>query len=65
VQDKQLTESLSRLRQVLGQGQRYTTYAQIDAFFDRVSKDLLHKYDEAPVMVGCIEPMKLAVIQSQ
>lgn len=64
-QDKQLTESLSRLRQVLGQGQRYTTYGQIDAFFGKISKDLLHKYDAGPVMVGCVEPMKLAVIQSQ
>ncbi len=56
---------MSRLKQVLGQGAPYTSYAQIDAFFERIGKNLQQKYGRDSVMVGCVEPLKLAVIQSQ
>ena len=62
---KDLTEAVSRLKQVLSQGSPYTSHAQIDAFFDRISNDLLQKYGQDSVMVGCVEPLKLAVIQGQ
>jgi hypothetical protein len=62
---KDLNEALDRLKQILAQGAPYTSYAQVNTFFDAISKDLLSKYGENSVMVGCIEPFKLAVIQSQ
>jgi hypothetical protein len=62
---KDLTEAASRLKQVLGNGAPYTSYAQVNAFFEGVSKNLLQKYGQDSVMVGCVEPLKLAVIQSQ
>jgi hypothetical protein len=62
---KDLTEALSRLKQILGNGAPYTRYAQVDIFFDRIGKDLLKKYGQDSVMIGCIEPFKLAVIQTQ
>jgi hypothetical protein len=62
---KDLTEAMARLKQVLAHGAPYTNYAQVNAFFDGISKDLLPKYGQDSVMVGCIEPLKLAVIQSQ
>jgi hypothetical protein len=64
-EDKDLAEAMSRLKQVLGQGAPYTSYAQIDAFFDRIANNLLTKYGQNSVMIGCIEPFKLAVIQTQ
>jgi hypothetical protein len=60
-----LTEALSRLKQILGNGAPYTRYAQVDVFFDRIGKDLLKKYEQDSVMIGCIEPFKLAVVQTQ
>jgi hypothetical protein len=62
---KDLTEATYRLKQILANGAPYTSYAQVNAFFDGISKDLLQKYGQDSVMVGCIEPLKLAVIQSQ
>ncbi len=62
---KDLNEALDRLKQILAQGAPYTSYAQVNVFFDAISKDLLPKYGENSVMIGCIEPFKLAVIQSQ
>lgn len=62
---KDLTEALSRLKQILGNGAPYTRYAQVDVFFDRIGKDLLRKYGQDSVMIGCIEPFKLAVVQTQ
>jgi hypothetical protein len=50
---------------VSANGAPYTSYAQVNVFFDGISKDLLQKYGQDSVMVGCIEPLKLAVIQSQ
>ena len=62
---KDLTQALSRLKQILGNGAPYTRYAQVDVFFDRIAKDLLKKYGQDSVMIGCIEPFKLAVVQTQ
>jgi hypothetical protein len=64
-EDKELTEAMSNLKQVLGEGAPYTSYTQIDTFFGRISQNLLQEYTQDSVMVGCIDPMKLAVIQSQ
>ena len=63
-QDNEFTEAISRLKQILAQGAPYASYAQIDAFFDRIGKGLLQKYGQNSVMIGCIEPLKLAVIQA-
>ncbi len=62
---KDLEEALTRLKQILAQGAPYTSYAKVDRFFEGISKDLQQKYGQNSVMVGCIEPMKLAVLQSQ
>ena len=62
---KDLTEAMARLKLVIANGAPYTSYAQVNTFFDEISKDLLQKYGQDSVMVGCIEPLKLAVIQSQ
>jgi hypothetical protein len=62
---KDLTEAMARLKLVVANGAPYTSYAQVNAFFEGISKDLLQKYGQDSVMVGCIEPLKLAVIQSQ
>src|SRR5580700_843905 len=62
---KDLTETMARLKLVIANGAPYTSYAQANAFFDGIRKDLLQKYGQDSVMVGCIEPFKLAVIQSQ
>ena len=62
---KDLTEAMARLKLVIANGAPYTSYAKVNAFFDGISKDLLKKYGQDSVMVGCIEPLKLAVIQSQ
>ncbi|MEP7242957.1 MAG: hypothetical protein ABI885_04650 [Gammaproteobacteria bacterium] len=62
---KDLTQGLYRLKQLLAGDAPYASYAQINRFFDRIGGSLLRKYDEDSVMVGGIEPLKLAVIQSQ
>jgi hypothetical protein len=62
---KDFKEAMARLKLVVANGAPYTSYAQVNAFFDGISKDLLQKYGQDSVMVGCIEPLKLAVIQSQ
>jgi hypothetical protein len=62
---KDLTEAMARLKLVIADGAPYTSYAKVNDFFDKISKDLVQKYGQDSVMVGCIEPLKLAVIQSQ
>jgi len=62
---RDLTEAMSRLKEIIGEGAPYTTYSQVDVFFDRISKNLLKKYGQDSVMIGCIEPFKLAVAQTQ
>jgi hypothetical protein len=64
-QGKDLTEVISRLKEILGQGAPYTSYAQVSSFFDGIEKPLLRKYGQNSVMLGCIEPFKLAVVQTQ
>ncbi|HWR16819.1 MAG TPA: alpha-glucuronidase family glycosyl hydrolase [Terriglobales bacterium] len=62
---KDFTEAMYRLKQLLAQGAPYTSYAKVDAFFAGISKSLLEKYDQDSVMVGCVEPLKVAVLQGQ
>jgi hypothetical protein len=62
--DKRFEEALSILKRVLGGGASVTSYAAVTSFFDPISKRLLQNYGEDAVMVGCIEPLKLAVIQA-
>lgn len=58
-------ESLVRLKQIIGDGQPYTSYQQVEDFFDPIGERLLRKYAKNSVMIGCVEPFKLAVLQSQ
>jgi len=62
--DKKFTESLSILKRILGEGSSTTHYAAIASFFDTVAKRLREKYGEDEVMMSCVEPLKLAVIQA-
>ena len=62
---KDLTQAIYRLKQLLAQGAPYTSYAKTKSFFDEISNRLRQKYGEDSVMIGCIEPFKLAVMQSQ
>ena len=61
---KDLREGMNQLKDVLAQGKPYTSYGQIDDFFGAISKRLLQKYGRDSVMIGCIEPFKLAMIQN-
>lgn len=63
-QDKELLKALSRLKNIVLQGNESSSYARISAFFDPISKALLKKYSEDSVMIGCVEPFKLALIQT-
>jgi hypothetical protein len=62
--DKRFNEGLSNLKKVIGNGAAVTSYANVSAFFDPMSRRLIQKYGEDAVMIGCIEPLKLAVIQA-
>jgi hypothetical protein len=62
---KDLTEAISRLKELLGRGAPYTSYAQVIAFFKPIGEELQTRYAQNSVMVGCIEPFKYAVIQAQ
>ncbi len=66
-QDKEFMKAMSRLKHIMseenGRGTEGGSYARISAFFDPISKALLEKYDEDSVMIGCVEPFKLALIQ--
>jgi hypothetical protein len=63
-QDKELMKALSRLKNIVLQGNESSSYARISAFFDPISKALLKKYSEDSVMIGCVEPFKLSLIQT-
>ncbi|MGH9545212.1 MAG: hypothetical protein ACRD23_08345 [Terriglobales bacterium] len=63
-QGKDLRQAMNQLKEILAQGKPYTSYAQLDGFFDTISKKLLQKYGRDSVMIGCIEPFKLAMIQN-
>ena len=60
---KDLTEAMTRLRKVIAQGKPYAGYESIDEFFAPITSRLRQKYGADSVMVGCIEPFKLALIQ--
>jgi hypothetical protein len=62
---KDLTEDIYRLNQILAGKAPYASYSQIQAFFSPLAADLVRTYGEDSTMVGCIEPFRLAVIQSQ
>jgi hypothetical protein len=60
---KDLMEAMTKLKGILAQGKPYTSYAQMDDFFEAIRNRLLQKYGHDSVMIGCIEPFKLAMIQ--
>lgn len=62
--DRRFTEALSILKRILGEGSNVTRYIVVAAFFDGIGKMLIAKYGEEAVMAGCVEPLKLAVIQA-
>ena len=62
--DKRFTEALSILKRILGEGSSTTHYTAIDSFFASISRRLRENYGEDEVMMSCIEPLKLAVIQA-
>lgn len=64
VMDRRLTETLSVLKRILGEGSSLTPYGVVAAFFDTIAKPLVARFGEEAVMVGCIEPLKLAVVQA-
>jgi hypothetical protein len=62
--DRKFTETLSILKRVLAGDSEVAPYAAIASFFNPIRKRLLEKYREDSVMIGCIEPLKIAVIQA-
>jgi hypothetical protein len=36
----------------------------VSSFFDPMARRLVQKYGEDAAMIGCIEPLKLAVVQA-
>lgn len=63
--DKALSEGMVQLKHILSDGKPYASYEQIEAFFEPIKTKLLVKYSKNSVMIGCIEPFKLSVLQSQ
>ncbi|HWR16817.1 MAG TPA: alpha-glucuronidase family glycosyl hydrolase [Terriglobales bacterium] len=62
-QGNDLTKAMTKLKKVLSQGKSYTTYTQIDDFLAVISGDLTKKYGRDSVMIGCVEPFKVSMIQ--
>ncbi len=62
--DRRLTEMLSVLKRILGEGSSLTPYRVVAAFFDGIAQKLIAEYCEEAVMVGCVEPLRLAVLQA-
>jgi hypothetical protein len=62
--DRRFTEALSILKRILGEGSNVTHYSIVAGFFDAIARKLIAAYGEEAVMVGCVEPLKLAVIQA-
>jgi hypothetical protein len=60
---KDLTEAMTRLKASITQGKPYMSYAQANEFFDGIGNHLLQKYGKDSVLIGCIDPFKLALIQ--
>ena len=63
--DRELKLAMNRLKQVIGSETPYTSYAQVEEFFRPIEMRLKEHYGENSVMIGCIEPMKLMVLQQQ
>jgi hypothetical protein len=61
---KDFTGAVVQLKKVLAQGKPYTSYTQTDDFLAGISKHLLQNYGRDSVMIGCIEPFKMALIQN-
>ncbi|MBS1852410.1 MAG: hypothetical protein JST79_16005 [Acidobacteria bacterium] len=60
---KDLTQAMSRLKKILAEGRPYTSYSQFEDFFMPIREKLLKKYGKDSVMIGCIDPFRLAVMQ--
>ena len=60
-----LAEVRSRMKKLLGTGSPHASYAKIESFFAPIAHHLEQKYDYDSVMLGCVEPFKLAVAQTQ
>jgi hypothetical protein len=60
---KDLTQAMTQLKKVLSQGKSYTTYTQFDDFLSSIAADLTKKYGRDSVMIGCVEPFKVSMIQ--
>jgi hypothetical protein len=58
------TDAVVQLKKILAQGNPYTSYAQTDDFLAGISKHLLQKYGRDSVMIGCVQPFKMALIQN-
>ena len=64
--EKIFTKAMSVTQANFGQWQSlHHLCLQVDVFFDPIRQELLKKYGEDSVMIGCIEPFKLAVAQTQ
>jgi hypothetical protein len=60
---KDLSKAMTELKKVIAHGNSYTSYTQTQEFFDGISKPLLQKYGRDSVMIGCVDPFELALIQ--
>ena len=60
-----LQVAISNLKESLAQGNPYTRFGQIAAFFSPIAARLSAKYGEDAAMVGCVEPLKFAVMQAE
>ncbi len=60
---KDLSKAMTELKKVIAHGNSYTSYTQTQEFFDGISKPLLQKYGRDSVMIGCIDPFELSLIQ--
>lgn len=60
---KDLSKAMTELKKVIAHGNSYTSYTQTQEFFDGIGKRLLQKYGRDSVMIGCIDPFELALVQ--
>lgn len=60
---RDLSDAMTRLKKVLMQGKPYMTYTHADDFFSAISANLVKKYGRDSVMIGCVDPFKLALVQ--
>jgi hypothetical protein len=60
---KDLHEAMTQLKRVIAQAKPYASYTQTDQFFDGIRRRLLRKYGVDSVMIGCIDPFKMSMIQ--